>query len=167
MLAGTGSPTITGRFTAESAAPMLLSYVVLFASAFLAATILPFYSEFTLFALASQGEPPWLVVMVATAGNTLGSVVNWVLGLYLLHFRDRRWFYFSDAQIDRAQYWFNHYGLWTLLFAWLPLGGDALTLIAGIMRVRLWHFLVLVAIGKGLRYAGIIGLMGPMGFIPS
>ena len=145
---------------------MLTSYVLLFASAFLAATILPFYSEFALFALANRGEPPWLVVAVATAGNTLGSVVNWALGLYLLHFKNRRWFYFSDAQISRAQHWFNRYGLWTLLFAWLPLGGDALTLIAGIMKVRWWIFVVLVAIGKGLRYAAIIWVMTPFGLLP-
>ncbi len=138
---------------------------MLFASAFFAATILPFYSEFALFALLKAGEPPLLLLIVATAGNTLGAVVNWAMGLYLLHFKDRRWFYFSDAQIERAQRWFNHYGVWTLLMAWLPLGGDALTLIAGIMRVRFWLFLVLVGFGKGLRYLAVIWLENPVDWL--
>ncbi len=143
----------------------MTAYLVLFASAFLAATILPFYSEFALYALLRQGESPLLLVLVATVGNTLGSVVNWAMGLYLLHFKDRRWFYFSDAQIERAQRWFNHYGVWTLLLAWMPLGGDALTLIAGIMRVRFWLFLVLVAIGKGLRYIAVVWLQTPVSWL--
>lgn len=131
---------------------MITSYLLLFASAFLAATILPFYSEVILFALLREGGDPFSLLVVATLGNTLGAVVNWFLGLYLLHFQDRRWFYFSKAQIEKAQRWYQRYGFWSLLFAWLPIGGDALTLIAGIMRVRLWLFLVLVGSGKALRY---------------
>ncbi|MCW8908881.1 MAG: DedA family protein [Sedimenticola sp.] len=135
---------------------MILSYLLLFGSAFLAATILPFYSEVILFALLREGGDPIMLVVIATLGNTLGAVVNWVLGLYLLHFRDRRWFYFSQSQIDRAQRWFQRYGFWSLLLAWMPIGGDALTLIAGIMRVRLWIFLLLVATGKALRYISVV-----------
>ncbi|NEX19279.1 DedA family protein [Thiorhodococcus mannitoliphagus] len=137
---------------------MITSYLVLFGSAFLAATILPFYSEVVLFALLREGGDPAALVITATVGNTLGAVVNWLLGRYLLHFRDRKWFYFSSTQIDRAQRWFQRYGYWTLLLAWMPVGGDALTLIAGIMRVRLWVFLMLVATGKGLRYLSVVYL---------
>ena len=129
-----------------------MSYFLLFSSSFLAATILPFYSEVVLFALARQGEPGPLLILVATAGNTLGALVNWVLGRYLLHFQDRKWFYFKDEQIERMQHWFNRYGIWSLLFSWLPIGGDALTFIAGVMRVRVLPFLVLVGLGKGIRY---------------
>ncbi|MDH3386428.1 MAG: DedA family protein [Gammaproteobacteria bacterium] len=136
----------------------MISYLLLFGSAFLAATILPFYSEVLLFALLREGGDPFTLVLVATLGNTLGAVVNWVLGLYLLHFQDRRWFYFSRAQIDKAQRWFQGYGFWTLLLAWMPVGGDALTLIAGIMKVRLWLFLVLVGTGKALRYIAVVYL---------
>ena len=123
---------------------MIASYLLLFGSAFLAATILPFYSEVVLFALLREGGDPVALVVVATLGNTLGAVVNWLLGRYLLHFQDRRWFYFSRSQIDRAQRWFQRYGFWSLLLAWAPVGGDALTLIAGIMKVRLGVFLLLV-----------------------
>jgi membrane protein YqaA with SNARE-associated domain len=97
-------------------------------------------------------------VLAATLGNTLGAVVNWLLGRYLLHFQNRRWFYFSRAQIDKAQRWFQRYGYWSLLLAWAPIGGDALTLIAGIMKVRLGLFLLLVGSGKALRYISVFYL---------
>jgi membrane protein YqaA with SNARE-associated domain len=137
---------------------MITGYLALFGSAFLAATILPFYSEVVLFALLREGGDPTLLIIVATLGNTLGAVVNWLLGLYLLHFQDRRWFYFSREQIDRAQRWFQRYGFWSLLMAWAPVGGDALTLVAGIMKVRLWLFLLLVGSGKALRYISVFYL---------
>lgn len=137
---------------------MITSYFLLFGSAFLAATILPFYSEVVLFALLREGGDPILLVLVATLGNTLGAVVNWLLGRYLLHFQDRRWFYFSRSQIEKAQRWYQRYGFWSLLLAWAPVGGDALTLIAGIMKVRLWLFLLLVGSGKALRYVSIVYL---------
>ncbi|WP_027709215.1 YqaA family protein [Zooshikella ganghwensis] len=134
----------------------MIAYLSLFASSFLAATILPFYSEVLLYALLQTGEPAWLLIVVASIGNTLGAVVNWYLGRYLLHFKDRRWFYFKDEQIERMQYWFQRYGVWSLLLAWMPMGGDVLTLIAGIMKVRLGIFLTLVAIGKTARYIAVL-----------
>ncbi|WP_153294236.1 YqaA family protein [gamma proteobacterium SS-5] len=135
-----------------------MDLLLLFGSAFLAATLLPFYSEVVLFALLREGGDAVLLVAVATLGNTLGAVVNWYLGRYLLHFQQRRWFYFSPAQIERAQAWFQRYGFWSLLLAWAPVGGDALTLIAGIMKVRLWLFLLLVGGGKALRYISVVYL---------
>jgi membrane protein YqaA with SNARE-associated domain len=137
---------------------MILSYLLLFGSAFLAATILPFYSEVVLFALLREGGNPAALVGTATLGNTLGAVVNWLLGRYLLHFQGRRWFYFSQPQVKRAQRWFQRYGFWSLLLAWAPVGGDALTLIAGIMKVRLWLFLLLVGTGKAVRYISVVYL---------
>lgn len=134
----------------------MTSWLILFGSAFLAATILPFYSEVVLFAQLRAGGDPVTLVTIATLGNTLGAVVNWILGRYLLHFQDRRWFYFSSQQIEKAQAWFQRYGFWCLLMAWLPVGGDALTLIAGIMRVRLWLFLILVGAGKAARYISVV-----------
>jgi len=133
-----------------------MSYLLLFASAFLAATILPFYSEVVLFAMIRAGEPAGLLLAVAAVGNTLGSVVNWVLGRYLLHFQHKKWFYFKPEQIEKMQAWFRRYGVWSLLLAWMPVGGDPLTLVAGIMRVNLWLFIVLVGIGKTLRYVAVI-----------
>jgi membrane protein YqaA with SNARE-associated domain len=49
--------------------------------------------------------------------------------------------------------------VWSLLLAWLPIGGDALTFIAGIMRVHFIVFIVLTAIGKATRYAVLLGIL--------
>ena len=95
---------------------------------------------------------------IATAGNTAGAVLNWWLARYALHWQDRRWFPVSRRQLDRASNWFRRYGVWTLLLAWAPIGGDALTFVAGIMRVRLHLFLLLVGAGKAGRYAIVIWL---------
>ncbi len=134
----------------------MLSYFLLFGSAFLAATVFPFYSEVLLVALLTQGKSVFLLWFFATVGNTLGAAVNWVLGRYLLHFEDRSWFPFKAKYLGASQQWFQRYGVWSLLFAWLPVGGDALTFIAGIMRVNFWLFLLLTGIGKGLRYVIVI-----------
>lgn len=131
-------------------------YLTLFASAFLAATFLPFYSELVLVGLVLDGHPKWALWAVATTGNTLGSGVSWVMGRYLLHFQDRRWFPFKAGTLDKSQAWFQRYGAWTLLLSWLPVGGDALPFIAGVMRVNPLLTLMLCAIGKGARYAVLV-----------
>jgi membrane protein YqaA with SNARE-associated domain len=134
----------------------MTDYILLFGASFLAATVLPFYSEIVLYLLIDEGASPLLLLLIATSGNTLGAVVNWGLGRYLLHYQDRRWFPATPSQIERAQAWFQRRGVWTLLLAWLPIGGDALTVVAGIMRVRLPLFLILVGLGKSVRYAIVI-----------
>ncbi len=133
-----------------------MAYLALFFGAFLAATLLPFYSEVALVGMILSGFDAWLVWTVATAGNTAGAAVNWVLGRFLIRFKDRRWFPFKGKAVDKAQEVFNRWGQWSLLFAWLPIGGDALTFIAGLMRVPFWIFLILTALGKGGRYAVVI-----------
>lgn len=132
------------------------AYVLLFLTAFGAATLLPFYSEVLLVAQLRQGLDPALLWFSATAGNTLGAVVNWGIGWHLTQYVDRRWFPVRKVDLERAQRWFQRYGSWTLLFSWAPLGGDALTVVAGVMKVRFWVFLPLVALGKGARYGGVI-----------
>jgi len=135
----------------------LTGYLGLFISAFLAATLLPFYSELALVAMARAGGfDPFLLWAVATLGNTLGAAVNWGLGRYLLHFQDRRWFPFSSAQMEKATKWYNRWGVWSLLFAWLPWGGDPLTFVAGVLRVDFRIFLLLVGVGKALRYVVVL-----------
>ena len=134
-------------------------YLGLFATAFLAATLIPVSSEIVLGALsAAQGFDVWLLVAVATTGNTLGSVVNWWLGRYCLHWRDRRWFPVKPATLTRATERFNRYGLWSLLLAWLPIVGDPLTFAAGVLGVRFPIFVTLVAIGKAARYVAVAAL---------
>ncbi len=132
------------------------AYLLLFVTAFGAATLLPFYSEVLLVAQLQRGLDPTLLWLFATAGNTLGAVVNWGIGWHLTHYVGRRWFPARQKTLDRAQHWFQRYGTWTLLFSWAPVGGDALTVVAGIMKVRMWVFLPLVTLGKGARYAAVI-----------
>ena len=135
------------------------AYLGLFAGAFLAATLLPAYSELMFAGLLAAGYDPFALWAWATAGNTLGSAVNWLLGRYLLHFQDRRWFPFRADRLGVAQRWFQRYGVWSLLLAWAPIGGDALTFIAGMMRVRFDLFFLLTLVGKGARYAILLGLV--------
>jgi membrane protein YqaA with SNARE-associated domain len=137
---------------------MLEGYFGLFLVAFLAATLLPTSSEAFCVGLLSGGYDPWALWAWATVGNSLGAAVNWLLGRYLLHYQDRSWFPFRPASLQRAHGWFQRYGIWSLLLSWAPLFGDALTFIAGLMKVRFSLFLLLTALGKGTRYAIILGL---------
>ena len=127
--------------------------VGLFLAALLAATILPAQSEALLAALIAGGaHPVWLLIAVASTGNILGAVINWGLGRGLTLYRDRKWFPVSQKALARAEGWYHRYGRWSLLFSWVPVIGDPLTVIAGSLREPFVGFLVLVAIGKIGRY---------------
>ena len=143
---------------------MLTLYGGLFASALLSATVLPGASEAVVLALLVQGLDPWALVLVATAGNVLGSVLNWWLGRAALRFKDRRWFPVGPAALARAQAWFARWGYPSLLLAWVPGIGDAFTVAAGVFRVPLAAFLALVTLAKGLRYAAVVALAEGVGF---
>jgi membrane protein YqaA with SNARE-associated domain len=135
-------------------------YLSLFAISFFAATILPFSSEFTLAGLiATSNYDNLLLLIVASFGNVLGSVVNWALGFYSRNLTTKKWFPFNETQIQRSSKWFRKFGKWLLLFAWVPVIGDPLTLVAGLLRVRFLEFLILVMIGKISRYLVIIYLL--------
>jgi len=129
------------------------AYAGLFASSFLAATLLPASSEALLAALIATGTGSiGLLLAIATIGNTLGSTFNWWLGRGIERYRRRRWFPVGDRQYAAAERYFNRFGRWSLLFAWLPVVGDPLTFVAGALRTPLWRFILLVATGKLLRY---------------
>lgn len=126
----------------------------LFASAFGAATLLPLQSEAVLVGLLLLDRlPVWLLLAVATAGNVLGSMLNWFLGRSIERFRTRRWFPAGARQLARAQAAWQRYGRWSLLLSWVPVIGDPLTLIAGVMREPLWRFTLIVLVAKLGRYA--------------
>ncbi|MCZ8261044.1 YqaA family protein [Rhabdaerophilum sp. SD176] len=125
----------------------------LFFVAFGAASLLPVASEPVLIGLLLAGHvEPWLLVAVASVGNTLGSLVNYGLGRMVERFRHRRWFPASEASLDRARHWYHRWGRWSLLLSWAPIIGDPLTLVAGILREPLPSFILLVAIAKTARY---------------
>jgi membrane protein YqaA with SNARE-associated domain len=136
-------------------------YLSLFAISFLAATILPFSSELSLAALiATSDYDNLLLLTVASFGNILGSLVNWALGSYSRNLTTKKWFPFKETQIERSSKWFRKFGKWSLLFAWVPIVGDPLTLVAGILRVKFIDFIILVAIGKVSRYLIVFYLIG-------
>ena len=128
-------------------------YLSLFTISFLAATILPLSSELTLAALiATSNYDNLLLLIVASFGNVLGSVVNWTIGFYSRNHKTKKWFPFKDQQVKNSSKWFDKLGKWSLLFAWVPIIGDPLTLAAGLLRVKFIEFLILVTIGKVSRY---------------
>ena len=133
-------------------------YGGLFLSAFLAATIVPFSSEAVLAGLYATkgGASVFALLATASVGNTLGSFAHFLLGRFCLHWRKARWFPVKADQLERASAWFRRFGAWSLLFAWLPLVGDPLTVAAGALRVNVWLFLALVSAGKLARYVAVL-----------
>tara|TARA_B100000686_G_C16663661_1_gene902392 strand:- start:149 stop:523 length:375 start_codon:yes stop_codon:yes gene_type:complete len=108
--------------------------------------------------IAATGSDIFLLWLLATAGNTLGGTVNWALGIYCQKWVNKRWFPFSRIQLDKAERWFQRYGTWTLLLAWIPVIGDPLTFAAGVLRVRLWVFIMFVTAGKAGRYTIVVAV---------
>lgn len=132
---------------------LFADYAGLFAAAFVAATILPAQSELLLGAMLVSGRFDTAALLaVATAGNVLGSVVNWLLGRYFAHCREKRWFPASPATMARAEAWFARFGPAILLLSWVPVVGDPLTVVAGVLRMRFTTFLLVVTLAKGGRY---------------
>jgi len=134
-------------------------YGGLFLVALLSASILPLQSEAVLVGLLlSDNYPVWLLLTVASIGNVLGSLLNWYLGKYLQHFQQRRWFPVKPDQLDKASRWYLKYGKWSLLLSWVPIIGDPLTVIAGVLREPFLPFLLLVTIAKVSRYLVLAGV---------
>ncbi|MBC8439541.1 MAG: DedA family protein [Deltaproteobacteria bacterium] len=127
-------------------------YLGLFLASFLAATILPFSSEVVLGVLLSHDFSPYVTVFVATTGNVLGSVLNYGLGVLGSQILLNKLLGISNLEIGKAENRFKKYGVFSLLFAWVPIIGDPLTIVAGILKINFALFLLLVAAGKFLRY---------------
>jgi membrane protein YqaA with SNARE-associated domain len=137
----------------------LAEYAGLFAAALLSATVLPFQSEVVLFGLLlTEHYSWWMLVLVASVGNTLGSAANWLLGRLLALFEDRPWFPVRRETVARAEKWYHRYGRWSLLLSWLPFVGDPLTIVAGVLREPFPVFLILVALAKTARYFAVAAI---------
>ena len=130
-------------------------YTGLFFASFLAATILPLSSEVVLSFLLLNGLNPSILVGVATVGNVLGSLVNYAIGLWGGVFLVRKVLKISESESVKAQQTFKNYGVFSLLFAWVPVIGDPLTVVAGVLKINVLLFLVLVTSGKLIRYVVI------------
>ena len=135
------------------------SYLGLFIAAFGAASLLPMQSEAVLVGmLLSDQYSAATLLAIATLGNVLGSVLNWVLGRSVERLRHKRWFPVSDAKLSKAQRFYLRYGRWSLLLSWVPIIGDPLTMIASVMREPLWSFLLIVTLAKGARYLALTAI---------
>ena len=143
---------------------ILFSYFQLSLISFLAATILPFSSEVVLTTMyLSNSFETYYLLIFASIGNIMGSITNWYLGKKITLFQNRKWFPVSREQLERSREYFQKYGLWSLLLAWVPIIGDPLTLLAGVLKVRFSIFFLLVSISKISRYMFILYLASFVG----
>lgn len=123
-----------------------LSLASLFASSFLSATLLPGNSEVVLVAMLLSGVSQlWLLVLIATMGNSLGGLTNVILGRFFPLRETSRW-------QEKAVGWLKRYGAATLLLSWMPVIGDLLCLLAGWMRISWGPVLFFLCLGKAVRY---------------
>ena len=128
-------------------------YIGLFLSSFLSATILPGQSEIALTSLIILNNHSLsFLVFIASLGNILGSLFNWFIGCKLERFKKKKWFPVTDLQLKKASNWYHKYGKWTLLLSWVPFVGDPLTIVAGIFRVPIMYFILIVSFAKTMRY---------------
>ncbi len=127
-------------------------YIGLFITAFLAATMLPVSSEVLLVWMAANGYHPALLVLWATAGNVLGAILNYWIGYGGNRLLFQRVLRIPEKQITKAEARFQKYGVFSLLLAWAPVIGDPLTIVAGLSRINIWIFTILVLVGKFVRY---------------
>ena len=134
-------------------------YLALFLSSFFAATLLPAQSEAVLsFQLASDKEDLINLILIATSGNVLGALVNWYLGKFALHYKEKKWFPIKADKLEKGEKYYKKYGRVSLLLSWMPIIGDPITFVAGVLKEPLWSFLILVTIAKGLRYIFIVAV---------
>lgn len=131
----------------------MTALLLLFLSAFGAATLLPLQSEAVLLGLLMDGShEAGMLIAAASLGNILGSCVNWWLGLKIEHYKDKKWFPVSAGKMQQAQGIYRKYGFWSLLLSWVPVIGDPITLIAGLLKENFPRFLLMVSIAKIGRY---------------
>jgi membrane protein YqaA with SNARE-associated domain len=128
-------------------------YLSLFTLSFLASTLIPLGSEWLLILMLINGYPAVATVMTATAGNCLGAFTTYLVGIYGGRWLIERVMRVSAEQQARAHEYYRRYGVFSLFFSWLPVIGDPLCLVGGMMRINFWLFTALVASGKLLRYA--------------
>jgi membrane protein YqaA with SNARE-associated domain len=134
-------------------------YIGLFLSSFLSATILPGQSEIALTSLIILNNHSLsFLVFIASLGNILGSLFNWFIGCKLERFKKKKWFPVTDLQLKKASNWYHKYGKWTLLLSWVPFVGDPLTIVAGIFRVPIMYFILIVSFAKTMRYIFIASI---------
>ena len=132
---------------------MLLAFS-LFGASFLAATILPFSSEAALVGALHEGLPPSIALIAASSGNLLAIILNYALGYFLYEKMHTK---LHTSKTGRKAYeWGHKYGYYALLLSWLPIIGDPLTIVAGLVRLNFWYFLLIAGSLRVLRYIFLV-----------
>ncbi|NOQ32336.1 MAG: DedA family protein [Helicobacteraceae bacterium] len=130
-----------------------LGELSLFISAFLAATILPFSSEASLIIAITAGMTPFKALIIASFGNVLAIILNYFIGYKLSNYAHKQ----LNSKIGKKAFYLSEkYGYYSLLFSWLPIIGDPITLIAGLSKLKFWYFFIVVATLRVARYYLII-----------
>lgn len=124
-----------------------------FVVSFISATLVPLGSEPVVFGLVRiNPDLFWPVVLVATAGNTLGGALDWWMGFGTHRVVDK---YRHSPTHSRALVWLEALGPKACLLAWLPVVGDPLCAVAGWLKLPFWPCLAYMAIGKFARYVSM------------
>lgn len=134
-----------------------LSLTALFVSGFISATLLPGGSEVLLAWQLNEGiHAPFDLWLAVTAGNALGGIVTFLMGWGIAHYFPLK--SFSKPRQQQAQRWLTKYGPFALLLSWVPLIGDPLCLMAGWLKTRFLLSLLMITLGKAIRYLLIVGI---------
>lgn len=135
-----------------------MTYLTLFMTALISATLFPLGSEALLIYDIKEGYNIYLLLLFATLGNSLGSVINYYMALkgeeFLLEKK-----VLSEKHIVKGKFYFDKYGSWIILLSWLPIVGDTITFVAGLLKYDFKKFLILVTISKLSRYLFIVYLV--------
>lgn len=128
-------------------------YIGLFLGTFLAATILPFSSEFLLIGLLIAGADPWTCFIYATLGNWLGGLTSYYMGYLGKWEWIERWFRVSRATLDKQKKYIDRYGSCLAFLSWLPMVGDVFAIGLGFYKVNFTKSSIFMLLGKALRFA--------------
>ena len=135
----------------------------LFLGCLLAATILPFSSEALVAGAMSLGYPLWAIILVSSIGNTAGGMISFWMGWLCKWEWLEKYFKVKREKLMKVHSRVEKYGVWAALFSWLPLVGDLIAIALGFMRINPWLTLLVMFLGKTLRYvvtANLLGLTG-------
>ncbi|MBW6441020.1 DedA family protein [Patescibacteria group bacterium] len=131
-------------------------YASLFVLSFLASTLVPLGSEWFVYFLMGLEYNIIHIILIATLGNYLGAVTNYYIGIKGSSTIMHKVIRFNDKEIEKADKSFKNYGPIILFFSWLPVIGDPLTLVAGVLKYNFKKFTFYVLLGKMMRYVMIV-----------
>lgn len=131
-------------------------YFGMFMAAFLAGSVFPFSSEAVMVGLMATGLDPWMLAAYGTAGNVLGSLLNYCVGRMGKTEWFERYLHVSPRDMERAERFMAGRGAWMGFFAFIPVLGSAITILLGLMRANILITFISITLGKIVRYLILI-----------